>query len=522
MKKLLFQNLSSKNNLSAYWRETTSFLTRAFCISLVYGLLPLLRGVGVCFFILVGLAGAFSQNIGINSTGVSPNTSALLDVDAAPGNNKGMLIPRVPLTITTSNAPIGASITTSLLVYNTATINDVTPGYYYWGGAAWVRFNTGTSASNDWTLLGNAATNPATNFIGTTDAQDWVIKTNNTEKVRIINDVASWQAKVAIGGFNNPESNLEIRTSVGAIYIRSYNSNPDQTIGSVLALQRHRGAIGAGTPPLAGDGLGQVDFRGGLSSPISGITAASIKSYSTANWGGTTRGADLRFYTINTTTGGSIFASSQERMIITGNGQIGINTASTANAQLDVRGSGNTSGTFALGVRNSVDTWLLAVRDDGRVGVNTIAPTATLSVNGTADKPGGGTWAVFSDERLKQNIQPFSDGLDKLLQIKPVTFQYNGKAGITSTDTYVGVVAQQVQKVLPYTVKEVEMLMNPEDATSATNVLEYDPNALTYILINSIKEQQKMIEDLQLENEKLKKDMQTQINLILKQLNVKH
>ena len=88
----------------------------------------------------------YAQNIGINSTGVSPNTSALLDIDAAPGNNKGLLIPRVALTTTTSNAPIGASITTSLLVYNTATVNDVTPGYYYWGGAAWVRFNTGASS----------------------------------------------------------------------------------------------------------------------------------------------------------------------------------------------------------------------------------------------------------------------------------------------------------------------------------------------------------------------------------------
>ncbi len=108
--------------------------------------LPLLRGVGVCFFILAGLGGASAQNIGINGTGAAPDASALLDVDAAPANDKGLLIPRVSLTQTTSNAPIGAGIATSLLVYNTATINDVTPGYYYWGGTAWVRFSTGTSS----------------------------------------------------------------------------------------------------------------------------------------------------------------------------------------------------------------------------------------------------------------------------------------------------------------------------------------------------------------------------------------
>lgn len=69
-----------------------------------------------------------AQNVSINSTGATPNASAGLDVDFT---NKGFLIPRVALTQTTSNAPIGATIITSLLVYNTATVNDVTPGFYY-------------------------------------------------------------------------------------------------------------------------------------------------------------------------------------------------------------------------------------------------------------------------------------------------------------------------------------------------------------------------------------------------------
>src|ERR1035437_7953373 len=73
------------------------------------------------------------QSVGINSVGALPNTSALLDVDAAPLNNKGLLIPRVPLTQTSLASPITAPAT-SLLVFNTASVNDVTPGYYYWDG----------------------------------------------------------------------------------------------------------------------------------------------------------------------------------------------------------------------------------------------------------------------------------------------------------------------------------------------------------------------------------------------------
>jgi len=127
------------------------------------------------FLFLAGVNG-YSQNVGINSTGAAPNASAILDVDAAPGNNKGLLIPRVPLTITTSNAPVGAGIATSLLVYNTATANDVTPGYYYWDGTKWVRF---LNTVNAWMLAGNAATVSGPNFLGTTDSVNLMFKVNN-------------------------------------------------------------------------------------------------------------------------------------------------------------------------------------------------------------------------------------------------------------------------------------------------------------------------------------------------------
>lgn len=87
---------------------------------------------------------ALAQNVGINSTGAAPNASAMLDIVSS---SKGLLIPRVALTQTTSNSPIGAGIASSLLVYNTATVNDVTPGYYYWDGSKWVTLITSANAS---------------------------------------------------------------------------------------------------------------------------------------------------------------------------------------------------------------------------------------------------------------------------------------------------------------------------------------------------------------------------------------
>lgn len=118
----------------------------------------------------------------INTSGNAPHSSAGLDIDFT---NKGLLIPRVALTQTTSSSPI-SSPATSLMVYNTASANDVTPGYYYWDGSKWVRFFD--SNTRPWLLSGNSGTIPGTDFLGTTDAQHLVFKTNNTERMRVLSN----------------------------------------------------------------------------------------------------------------------------------------------------------------------------------------------------------------------------------------------------------------------------------------------------------------------------------------------
>lgn len=90
------------------------------------------------FYILIILMvlsfSGFSQNVGINSTGAAPNANAGLDVDFT---NKGILIPRLALTSTSSFAPLSAHVA-GMLVYNTATAGDVLPGFYYNTGSVWI------------------------------------------------------------------------------------------------------------------------------------------------------------------------------------------------------------------------------------------------------------------------------------------------------------------------------------------------------------------------------------------------
>lgn len=78
---------------------------------------------------------AFAQNVGINTDASLPNNSAMLDVKHS---NKGFLMPRIALTGTADVTTI-PSPAISLLIYNTSTISDVTPGFYYWNGTVWVK-----------------------------------------------------------------------------------------------------------------------------------------------------------------------------------------------------------------------------------------------------------------------------------------------------------------------------------------------------------------------------------------------
>lgn len=100
--------------------------------------------VALTFVVLLASLNSFSQNVGINATGVAPAASAGLDVNFS---NKGVLIPNVALTGTTDVSTI-TSPANSLLVYNTATassgLTKVTPGYYYYSTslASWVRVNS--------------------------------------------------------------------------------------------------------------------------------------------------------------------------------------------------------------------------------------------------------------------------------------------------------------------------------------------------------------------------------------------
>jgi len=167
------------------------------------------------------------------------------------------------------------------------------------------------------------------------------------------------------------------------------------------------------------------------------------------------------------------------------------------------------SGKFMIANDNAGrPTFLLQGMNNGTVSIAAISSlvdmTAKLHVDGKVVKPGGGDWDAPSDKRLKSNIKDFSAGLDEVLRIRPVSYKYNGTGGISSDKEHIGVIAQEFQKVAPYSVGKYVVAPNKEYdregnvkslGEGVEEYLSVNATSIRYMLVNAVKEQQKMIED---------------------------
>ncbi|QNJ97950.1 autotransporter outer membrane beta-barrel domain-containing protein [Constantimarinum furrinae] len=202
-----------------------------------------------------------TDNVGLGTN--SPNNSAQLEMA---DNNRGILINRVALTATNNAAPV-VSPASGLLVYNTANSSsgstEVLPGFYYWDGSQWVAM--GGTGGRDWSLEGNAGTNPANNFIGTTDATDFVLRTDDLERFRVLGT-----GTAAFG--NNPYTNVALRVN-----------NPATAFG-LLSETSSNGASVYGID--TGSGIGIRGENTGTGLGLYGYAANSHGAYTTTSYTG--------------------------------------------------------------------------------------------------------------------------------------------------------------------------------------------------------------------------------------------
>ncbi|MHB8392207.1 MAG: hypothetical protein ACYDBH_21960, partial [Acidobacteriaceae bacterium] len=187
------------------------------------------------------------SNVGIGTT--SPDASALLDLTST---SRGLLVPRM----TESQKYAIASPATGLVVYQTTTQDTGTyagqvPTFWYYNGGRWVPF-----LSNGWLLYGNSGTNAATNFIGPTDSTDWVIRTDNTPRVRVY-------AGGSVGLLNNNNSAEEFRfyePSGSGSYYSSFRADSGMPNSVTYTWPPHDG--NGVNYILCTDGAGHLSWRG--------------------------------------------------------------------------------------------------------------------------------------------------------------------------------------------------------------------------------------------------------------------
>lgn len=119
-------------------------------------------------------------------------------------------------------------------------------------------------------------------------------------------------------------------------------------------------------------------------------------------------------------------------------------------------------------------------------------------------RAGGNITAYYSDQRLKENIESITDSLNKVTQLRGITFNSNEVArqnGYNDDSRQAGVIAQEVQAVLPEAVKLAPFDTRYGDdgrpvSKSGENYLTVQYEKLVPLLIEAIKELKKEIDEL--------------------------
>ncbi len=316
-----------------------------------------------------------AQSVGIGTT--TPNASARLDITAT---NKGLLIPNVNLTGPNDNTTI-ASPAKGLLVWNTNSIMG--EGYYYNSvtpaSPVWLKLSTGSGAAG-WALTGNAGTDTAVNFLGTTDAMPLHFKINNQFSGHLgpdniyfgrnsgeLSDPATAYSNIAIGfqsqvyntiGFDN--------VSVGDFTLYNTDDYLEGTFGA---------GVGGGNTAVG---------SWALTDNADGIYNTAVGSYSNAYYNADNPDA--------------------------------ISTSGFFNTAI---------GSFAL----CYDTTnLVDVENSTAIGYGATADVSNMVRVGDdfVEQIGGFVeWSTLSDGRFKKDIRKDGGGLDFIMNLRPVNYHYD-------------------------------------------------------------------------------------------------
>jgi hypothetical protein len=272
-----------------------------------------------------------------------------------------------------------------------------------------------------------------------------------------------------------------------------------------LTTRRARGTAAAPTAVQLGDILGQwaINARGATAYQYGG----AVGCFALENWSDAACGSQFIITTIDAGT-----TTARNAVIVQRGVQIGAPTGGdlgpgTINAAGDITAAGNFyggNGLLKLTTAFVADSYIwpagtgiLRIINAANTVTNLIIDNSgNLTITGgTATKAGGGSWVAPSDMQLKvrDSIVAYTTGLDAITQLQPVTYQYNGTAGLPTDQTFHGLVADDVELVMPEAVGRAVLGARP--ALSDDEVDEpgqeyrtFDSTPVLFALVNAVKE----------------------------------
>jgi hypothetical protein len=432
-----------------------------------------------------------NAQVGIGTT----NPSGALDITST---NNGLLIPRVALTNTTTVLPVLTG-TTSELVYNTATINDVTPGFYYLSTntGPWIRL--GTATTNAWLITGNTGIVDGTNYIGTAASTnvDVAFRRNNVAAGKIGTSNTSFGLQAAS---NNASTN---NTAIGV----------NALLNSTNAASSNNVAIGNN----AMDNLGANNTAQSVAVGVNAFGSATTNSNSVAVGynaaQGTTTGIDntaIGAFALNNNSVGMQSTAVGRNALYGSTGSFNIGIGYAAGTSI-AAGTNNT----CVGYQSDVSSGLTNSTAIGNGAVCTVSNTmkfgnSSVTNNYFSNTVNAVTFTASSDLRYKKEINPIAPSLAILNKLQPVNYYFKTEQELTAekiksvafsgdktNEKQIGFIAQEVEKLLP------EVVHTDNEGYKSIDYSKFSP-----FIIKAIQEQQQLIEQLLKTNEKLRKDHQ--------------
>ncbi|MCF8276789.1 MAG: tail fiber domain-containing protein [Flavobacteriales bacterium] len=443
-----------------------------------------------------------AQSVGIANTSIVPDAQSILDIQST---TKGILIPRMLTTERVAISPTNGS-DLGLLVYDT----DF-GSYWYWNGTAWQEIpNSGSLPSGGDFIVNGTALQTSANFNidGNGTLSDLFLTGGDIESSGILRIGSTTDVRVRLDTDGNGSQEFQITNDGGSTPVFTVSE-----VGNLIAEGRGQfngnlTLIGANRNLVAGDNF-RVAGTSGIDVVIDSDNTSTNAAYRIQKDGSTNlfeiqEDGDI-FFSDLVGVGTNLLQSDAA-------GQM---TRSTTDAATLISGTGTATQIAYFNATQTITSEAALFWDatNDRLGVGTASPAAKLNIDaasgdlflvaqGGAQRmliDGSGNTTITgkfnsngieetSDLRFKTNITDLSSSLEKITQLRGVT--YNWKVAefperAFNDRTEIGVIAQEVEKIFPELV-----------STDVNGYKSVQYSHMVPVLLEAIKEQQSIINSL--------------------------